>query len=360
MTLNRMLQRRLGPKVVPIRQRRNRLRAIGSVIRCVVGALLCLAGLGSSAAVAAQLVEPGTSVVIETTSEAIANPAAKLGKLVVIENADGDKRSLVYVAPGGISGFKDNITYTLGAEEKTLEIEGRAGARTFGSTELYEASFKAIFVLFILAVVVESGLQLIFRWRPYLRTFNTASVNTIVALAFSLFFVSLFDLDIVTKLVNAYTAPANTHANSPVGLFLTAMIIAGGSAGVNRLFRAFGFRPITPPAEIAGPRDETQAWVSVTLRRDKAVGAVDVLFGEAGKEAVIGTISGTSSKNPAKNLFFRDNGRFPRSGGYTVTVAENCALKLVGKDETGKVLPSRPWGPYDIGPRAIIDVECTL
>jgi hypothetical protein len=77
------------------------------------------------------------------------------------------------------------------------------------------------------------------------------------------------------------------------GSILTAMIIAGGSAGVNRIFQSFGFRPTSaqeapPPPHLA----DDQAWVSVTLLRDHAVGSADVLI----KDAVAGTISGISSK----------------------------------------------------------------
>jgi hypothetical protein len=290
----------------------------------------------------------------------VTDQTANLGELHLLEKVDGENRSLIYLTPIGATSFNDTITYKVGGVEKTVEIEGRFGAQPFGSTELYTTSFKAIFVLFILAVVVESGLQLIFRWRPYLRLFDTAAVNALVALAFSWFFVGWFDLDIATKLVNAYSAPTNSYDNSLVGLMLTAMIIAGGSAGVNRVFRAFGFRPVGPPAEIAGPRDDTHAWISVALHRDKAVGVVHVLFGEAGKEAVIGTIPGSSSNHLVIRLFCRNKGRFPQSGGHTVDVGDNRVLKLVAKDEAGNVISHDQWGPFNIGPRAIIDIERTL
>ncbi len=166
MTLNKTLERLHGGGRSPIKQRCRLFRATRSAIPYILGALLCLAGLGNSAALAAELVEPGKSLVIVTTPQEIANPTAKLGTLAVVEDPDGSKRSLIYVAPSDILVFKDTVTYQVGTEKQTVEIDGRTGAQPFGSTELYETSFKAIFVLFILAVLVESGLQLIFRWRP--------------------------------------------------------------------------------------------------------------------------------------------------------------------------------------------------
>ena len=109
-------------------------------------------------------------------------------------------------------------------------------------------------MLFILAVLVENGLALIFRWRPFLDYFDSRTVNALFASGFSLFFVYLFNLDVSTTLVNTYSG-TNHPVNWP-GLVLTGLIIAGGSAGINRIFQALGFRPVgtqdqpvaTPPA----------------------------------------------------------------------------------------------------------------
>jgi len=335
---------------------------LGTKLLCGLAALSCFLLLTLSAARAATLVEPGKPVIVETTDKTITEQKARFGTLSLVQGKPTGSSSLIYLAPETGSGLSDTVTYKLDSVEQTVEIEVRSGAQTFGSDELYETSFKALFVLFILAVLVESGLQLIFRWRPYLRVFDTSAVNALIALAFSWFFVGWFKLDIATKLVNAYAAPDHVYANSTVGYLLTAMIIAGGSAGVNNIFKAFGIRPIGPPADIAGPKDDKIAWISVTLHRDKAVGSVDVLFGEPGKEAVIGTIPGSGSNHPLARLFFRNKGRFPQSGGYTVDASADTpkSVKLNAKDAGGKDIAYKEWGPYPIGPRAIIDVERTV
>ena len=304
--------------------------------------------------------EPGKSeTLVDWTIDSITEEKAIHGQVNVIKNADGVRQTLVYLSHPELSNFNDTVTYKLGGEERTLTVFVAGGAKTFGSEEVYEKAFQTLFILFMLAVVVESGLQLVFRWRPYLRSFNTAGVNALVAFTFSFILVRFFQLDITTQLVNAYTKPEQAFGNSFIGYVLTAMIIAGGSAGVNRVFRAFGFRPIGPPAEIAGPRDNTIAWISVALERDNAIGTVDVLFGDSGKPAVIGSISGNRPQSWLSRLFFRDFGRFPQSGGFTVAVKDDQVIKLVGRNANGDPIEAT-WGPFHVGPRAIIDVELAL
>jgi hypothetical protein len=307
-----------------------------------------------------RLVEPGVPVTIVKSENPITDASADKGTVQVLEKVGGGKENqLIYVSDTN-AGLNDTVKYTLDGVAQSVSIEVRSGAQNFGSPELYQTSFKALFVLFILAVLVENGLQLVFRWRPYLRTFDTSAVNAIIAFAFSLFFVFVFDLDVVTKLVNAYSDPGRAYGNNTPGFILTAMVIAGGSAGVNRIFRTFGFRPFEPPAELVGPKEDDIAWISVTLNRKQAEGSVNVLYGEKGKEEVIGAISGIDRNNPISSMFLRNKGRYPQSGGYTVKIAQNRCVKLVGIDKKDQKPIEVVWGPYNIGSRAVIDLKLTL
>jgi hypothetical protein len=74
-------------------------------------------------------------------------------------------------------------------------------------------------------------------------TISTRAVYALVAFAFSLLFVWLFELDIVTSLINTYSG--SKHPVNWPGVLLTTLIIAGGSAGVNRIFQALGFRSLS-------------------------------------------------------------------------------------------------------------------
>jgi hypothetical protein len=304
-------------------------------------------------------VSPGGVVIIKQVQGAVKDVEVDHGTVVPSESkTTPPQTTLIYLPPPGARELDDIVRYKVGeAQQPQIEVSVRARAPTLESSKLYEASFKALFVLFILAVLVESGLALLFRWRPFLDYFDSRSVNSLVAFLFSLVLVRLFNLDIASQLIGIYTESKALGVNDWMGWpgsLLTAMIIAGGSAGVNRIFQSFGFRPTSaqekaPPPELKND----QAWVAVTLVRDKAVGSADVLI----KNAVAGTISGASPKRRFWRYFIRDKGRFPQTAGYTVTPGSGYEIELQAYDANGAALPRKTWGPYDIAPRAIIDIE---
>lgn len=302
------------------------------------------------------IVEAGSSVIVVETDSEVSDAVASKGRVIVDVAEEGSTR-LIFIAPADIPSQPVEVTYLLEGEQQSSSYRVTPGASLFGSDQTYDASLKALFVLFILAIVVESGLQLVFRWRPYIQTFNTSGANAVIAFGFSWFFVSFFELDIASRLVNAYLGVSGGFENSTVGYALTAMIIAGGSAGVNRVFRAFGVRPLGPPASIVGPKDDSIAWISATITRENSVGPIAVLYGALGKEAVVGTIPGSGNRGRLASFFLRNPNRFPESGGYQVKVTdEPQVIKFSALDADGRVLDVPEWGPHAIGSRAIIDV----
>jgi hypothetical protein len=78
----------------------------------------------------------------------------------------------------------------------------------------------------------------------------------------------------------------------------------------------------------------------------------------ASREAASVASKQTSSKmGRFLRYFVRDKGRFPPSGGYTVTPGPDYTIALQAAKADGTPLPRRTWGPYAIAPRAIIDLE---
>jgi hypothetical protein len=228
---------------------------------------------------------------------------------------------------------------------------------TLASPDIYSQSFKALFVLFILAVILESGLAVIFNWRPFTMLFDSRGVKTIVSIGFAYFFVSEFDLDVTTTLMNVYTG-SSFPINFP-GKFITALVLAGGSSGVNNLMVALGFRAVKAQEEAPKPPPH-EAWISVRLLRDKAKGPVAVLVGESGKPAVAGTIAGRSSSSRLLQFFLRDQGRLPPSGGFPVELNKPYEVQLEGIDQKGAKISSEKWGPYSLAAGALVDLEITL
>jgi hypothetical protein len=228
---------------------------------------------------------------------------------------------------------------------------------TLTTGDLFSPSFKALFVLFILAVILESGLAIIFNWKLFFTIFDTRATKPLVAILVACLFVFMYKLDITTALVNLYTGA--TYPLNVGGQLMTALVIAGGSSGVNRMLQALGFRSVqeAPPPLIKPPA--TVAWLAVVLRRSKAVGTVNVLAGDPANMKLVGTITGLALAGRIRRYFLKDDSRFPPSGGHTLTPG-TYAARLEGVDESGANIQSKIWGPYNIEAGSIVDVELTL
>jgi hypothetical protein len=306
------------------------------------------------------VVRAGESVVIARTPKPITNERASLGSVTKAEQETRPEKTyiLMYVPPVGATQIEDTVQYTVDGQTVTVPISVRSPSPTLADSDLYNTSFKALFVLFILAVLVENGLALIFRWRPFLDYFDSRTVNALFAFGFSLFFVYLFNLDVSTTLVNTYSG-TNHPVNWP-GLVLTALIIAGGSAGINRIFQALGFRPVGSQDQPVPTPPRTEAWIAVTLIRDQAVGPVSVLIGQPGAPAVAGTISGTTRGRAWWRWLLRNKGRFPPSGGHSVPPGGPYEVTLTGTNNAGHAVSSATWGPFSLAAGALVDIELLL
>jgi hypothetical protein len=132
---------------------------------------------------------------------------------------------------------------------------------------------EAMLGLFVAATVVEFALSALFQWRLYRELFNGRAVKTVVTVAVCLVIVKTNNYDIFARIM---ADAGGSGAQSWLSVWLSAFILAGGSAGVNRLLRSLGFRPPAdlPPDRPAPP--ETQAWVSVRVIQRKALGMVNI------------------------------------------------------------------------------------
>ncbi|HEY4943181.1 MAG TPA: hypothetical protein VII56_17250 [Rhizomicrobium sp.] len=265
---------------------------------------------------------------------------------------------VVYTPPPGAVDLLDTVKYTPdGGSETTVPVQVRNPDSTLSDTKTYSESFKALFELFIIAILVESGLALLFRWKPFLSVFDPAAMNAVVAFLFSFTFVWIFDLDIVSRLFSVYT-----HSEQKpefAGQVLTAMIIAGGSSVVNKLFQAFGLRsPLShdDAAATTTTAQPTTGWIAVTPNRVNAVGEITVLL----SGAAVGTIEGGAGKRSLLSVMLRDRGRFPPSDGFPVAPG-NYSVSLAGRDSHGAAIVSpSSWGPYPVIAGAILDIELTI
>ena len=309
--------------------------------------------------VEALTVRAGQSVALATGSIApiaVTNDA-KRGKTSISETANTPKQfTLLYNAPETNAAFTETVAFTNPASHSVdVTVVPGDGA-------VYQQAFKSLFVLFVLALLLESGLAVLFRWRPFLVYFDGRGVKTVVSVGFALLFVWSFDMDIVTDLVNVYSQRVTPFQHGIEGFVITALIVAGGSAAVNNILVALGFRSVVTHADIAPKPPRTEGWISVTLLRKDAIGPVDVMIGPppvapVARSPIAGTITGGSRRTNFVRLFLRDGSRFPTSGGHAVLVGSVCQVQLRGIDKNGKEVLSRVWGPETIAPGAIIDLE---
>lgn len=159
-------------------------------------------------------------------------------------------------------------------------------------------------------------------------------MNALVAFLFSYLLVYLFNLNIANELIGIYTGSSKspTFLEDLPGALLTAMIIAGGSAAVNRIFQSFGFRPTSAQEQPKKPEpNQREAWIAVTLRvRRRRIGSFVISY----------EIKAAFRKLPD-----------------TLVPGADYEIAVQGYDGEGNKLGLAKCGPFAIVPRAIIDIE---
>jgi hypothetical protein len=259
---------------------------------------------------------------------------------------------LALVAAISVAGILPGL-----AEEAPLA----PGFKSFGENT-YQESIKGIFILLVLAVVLESGLAVIFNWRPFVENLVPRAVRPLIAFIGALILVRLFNLDVVTTLINAINGTTSYPPNIS-GQILTALVLAGGSAGVNSLLVSLGFRQVRTPETIIEKPPPTKAWIAVRALPGTAVGDLYVFAGPTPARAADGTINipliGIIKKRSRRNLlsyFVADRGRTPNYGGHTINPNQGTVVLVTGKDEAGNAVEEL-WGPYQLDAGATIDID---
>jgi hypothetical protein len=119
----------------------------------------------------------------------------------------------------------------------------------------------------VLSIVFEVALTPVFNWRIFLRYFDGKGLKTPITIILAFLMFWGYRLDIIRDILVAlkYTDPGITFW----GQVITAMLIAGGSDGVFRIFTKLGIRN---PAEAAAKAEIEQQ----TLKERAAARAADL------------------------------------------------------------------------------------
>lgn len=124
-------------------------------------------------------VAPGGRTVIATSATEITKPSAHSPEARVAVLQDGPSWILLYTPDPSTADNRDLVSWIADAKPVTQAVRVLADA----GGNVYGGSAKALFALFAIAIVLESGLALIFTWRPFLTTFNSRAVKPLVSLA---------------------------------------------------------------------------------------------------------------------------------------------------------------------------------
>jgi len=94
---------------------------------------------------------------------------------------------------------------------------------------------------FMLALVIEVAFSTIFQWKIYLKFLHDRGWKTPIIVVTAFIFCKTANLNIVGELVTVLFG--STHEiNNTISLFLTALLLAGGSSGMNTLFSKLKIR----------------------------------------------------------------------------------------------------------------------
>lgn len=133
-----------------------------------------------------------------------------------------------------------------------------------GSGADYGDIVDILSMIFILAVLIEVGLSVLFKWRVFLRFAEGKGLKVPIAFAVSLAIVITHSIDLPAAVVASFNMDA--LSTSKAGYLISALIIAGGSSSVNGVFEKLGWRnPVTQTqkAEAERQKDKGRLWIAI-------------------------------------------------------------------------------------------------
>ena len=327
--------------------------------RAGIVVLAILATAGSAVAAEARTVAAGAEVVIDTSDKPLVDKTTTpRGKIKIEQAGTPPVYRLLYKAPDDVTAdFTETVRYE--KEGTAIDVPVHVPEKPAIQAIALADAFKILALLFVLAVLLEQALSVLFNWRVFLQYFNAGGVKTIISVLVAYLILVAFNLDLMADLINLYSA-----SKVPSGVatkLLTAFILAGGSSGVNNLLVALGFRSMRSAEQLAPKPPHDKAWLSVRVERKAAVGEIIVSIGpEGGTVPVVGMITGTS-RNRLLRSFMVDHGCFPIAGGHSLTpdASKTYVVQVQGKDKTRADLVAK-WGPYAIAAGAVLDITLEL
>lgn len=227
--------------------------------------------------------------------------------------------------------------------------------------------------LLVVATVMESALTTIFTWRLYREFCNGRAVKTLVMIFFGLIVVNFFNYDIFHDVV--LLSGGSGEANW-ISVFLSSLVLAGGSTAINQLFRSLGLRTPVENAEAAPRPPQNKAWVSVRVAptspgttNDDFLVCIEEVTDPAPTDSakpskpelpmLAGVVRKKTVKDRMRTVFGADTLRVPASGGWTVNAGKVYRISAGPSGGTGAGHEKEVYlGRFAAG--AIVDFVVTI
>lgn len=217
--------------------------------------------------------------------------------------------------------------------------------------------------VFALAAVLEAALAVIFAWPAFLDRINRRNAKMPISLLLGFVVAKSFDLDLVEKLGAAFGA-GNASLNDWFDSLISALLLAGGGAGVRNLMVSLGLAMPTAELEKPPKPPSNRAWLSVRDGRTVKDSPLTIWLratdstGAKGKPFIIGSIiANNRMRMGLARMFLIDRSRFPVVAGYAVDIGNTYDI-FVEQDPDAPAGDPR-WRDYAFGEGAIIDLVYT-
>ncbi|MGL6246187.1 hypothetical protein [Pseudomonas sp.] len=326
-------------------------------------------------------VQPGSTIVLEQGTEKIGIVGTAPSGARVLTTESGTPQAywiLTYTASNPPPADSEvPIVFTQGNSSKTSLVE-ITNTPTAQDPALIGKTTRLLFAMLVMAVILESAFAVLFNWRVFLEFFDGRGVRTVVMFLAAYLVVRSFNIDFIADLMNIYLSEVTSSFETR---FLTALVLAGGSASVNSLMVALNLRQNRQAENVTPKPPKTKAWVALKVHRERAKKIVEIMQQTrpinpgSTPQQLLGLVRQQNVFRRLAKYFWRDVERVPMTAGIEVDPNIEYTFVIRGVDSKGDAIYcdasgrslSNANGVYTPAPRSyvfapgtIVDFEVTL
>jgi len=252
----------------------------------------------------------------------------------LLGNAYTDGEKVVYFANPKDPGLDRMVVRRTDDESRTMQVELVVGQPNIAATDVvYERLAELLFALLIIAIFLELALTFLFKTRTWTTKLESRTgMKTIFTLVAAVIVAAAFDLNIFGEVVEAVQRRTyDSDAPRIISYGITALLLAGGSGTIYKLYETLRIRPPAAPGT-SGAGLKGAGFLALTIDRSVSAGTerVQVLL----DDELVGTIE------PSKKRFPDVDYLQVNAGAYTLKLTSNDASGA--PKETARNIGLRP------------------